>query len=115
MDSPKWFGREPALVIQSLGALLSLLVVFGVPGWNDHLVAAITAFVAAVAAAWTAWHVQPVAPSIFAGVITAGATLLASFGWHLSQGQTGAVTVAAAAAMAILTRPQQTPIPTDRN
>jgi uncharacterized membrane protein required for colicin V production len=110
MAQSKWFGREPALVIQGLGAVLSTLVVFGLPGLNDGLVAAITAVLTAGAAAWTAWHVQPVAPSVFGGFIGAGATLLASLGFHLTQQQTGAVTLAVAALVAILTRPQQTPV-----
>lgn len=106
----KWFGREPSLVINGIGAVLTLLVVFGLPGWNDALVAAITAALTAGAAWWTAWHVRPWPPSLFSGIVGAGFTLLASFGLHFSQAQTGAVTLAVAGLMAILTRAQQTPI-----
>lgn len=110
MAQSKWFGREPALVIQGIGALLATAVVFGLPGLNDGLVAAITALLTAGAAAWTALHVQPIAPTVFGGLFGAGATLLAALGFHLSQQQTGAVTLATAALMAILTRPQQEPV-----
>lgn len=105
----KWFGREPALVIQTIAALLTLLVGFGIPGLNDGLVATITALFTAGAAAWTAWHVRPVAPALFTGLITTGATLLAAFGVDLSQQQVSLVTVTATAVMALLLRAQVTP------
>lgn len=106
----RWFGREPALIIQGVAVILTMLIAFGVPGLNDGLVAAITAVLVAGAAAYTALHVRPIAPSVFAAVIGAAATLLASLGYHLSQQQTGAVTATVAVLMAILTRQQQTPI-----
>lgn len=105
----KWFGREPALVIQTIAALLALFVGFGVPGLNDGLVAAITALLTAAAAAWTAYHVRPIAPAVFTGVITTGATLLAAFGVDLSQSQVSLVTAAAATVMGLLMRAQVTP------
>lgn len=105
----KWFGREPALVIQTLAAILTLLVGFSVPGLNDGLVAGITALLTAGAAAWTAWHVRPIAPALFTGLITTGATLLAAFGVDLSQQQVSLVTVTATAVMALLMRAQVTP------
>lgn len=109
MAQSRWFGREPALVIQSIAALLTLLVGFGLTGLNDGLVAAITAVLTAGAAAWTAVHVRPVAPAVFTGLITTGATLLAAFGVDLSQQQVSLVTVAATALMAMWTRTQVTP------
>jgi hypothetical protein len=109
-DEHRWFGREPALWIQAIGAVLSLLVALGLPGLNDAVAAAIVALLVAGAAAYTALHVTPVAPTVFAGVIGAGATLLAALGLHATQAQVGAVAAATAAVMAILTRPQQSPL-----
>ena len=106
----KWFGREPAVWIQGLTALLTIAVVFGFPGLNDAVVAAITAVFTAAAAAWTALHVTPVAPTLWGGLVGTVFTLLASFGLHATQQQTGAVTLGAVALMVILTRPQQDPI-----
>jgi hypothetical protein len=109
MPETRWFGREPALMIQTIAALLALFVGFGVPGLNDGLVAAITALLTAVAAAWTAFHVRPVAPALFTGVIVSGATLLAAFGIDLSQPQVSLVTAGVVAVMSLLMRAQVTP------
>jgi hypothetical protein len=111
MSEPRIFGREPALFISAIAALLALAGGFGLPGADDGLVAAVTAFLTAAAAAWTAWRVDPVAPSIFGGVITTGATLVAAFGLDLTQTQ---VALVSAAAMTLVTlfavRPQVTPV-----
>lgn len=110
MPDQKWFGREPALVIQTIAAILTLAIGFGVPGLNDGLAAAITAVLTAGAATWVALHVRPIAPTVFTGFITAAATLAAAFGLDLSQQQVGLVAVAATALMAMLTRAQVTPV-----
>lgn len=111
MEQRRWFGREPALIIQGVGALLTVLIAWRFKGLDDHTAATITAFLTALAATITAAYVRPWAPSIFGGLLGAGATLLASFGLHLTQTQTATVTVLVATIVALLTRPQQTPIP----
>ena len=109
--SPKWFGREPALVIQGIAGVLATLVVFGLPGWSDALVAAIVGVLTAGAAVWTAVHVRPVAPSLFGGLISAVVALLGVLHvYDVGQAQLGAVQLAVAGLVAILTRPQQTPV-----
>lgn len=107
----KWFGREPALIVQGVAALLAVLLAWQVKGLNDHIAAAVTALLVMAAATYTALYVQPWAPSIFGGLIGSGATLLASFGLHYTQTQTATVTVLVASLVALLTRAQQTPIP----
>ena len=108
----KWFGREPALVIQGIAAALAALIVFGVPGLNDGVAAAITGVLTAGAAVWTAVHVRPVAPSLFGGLISAVVALLSVLHvYDVTQQQSGAVQLAVAALVAILTRPQQEPVP----
>jgi len=109
MDRPKLFGREPTVWISTLAAVLTLAVGFGVPGFDDGLVAAITAFLTAAAALATAFFVQPVAPALFAGVVATGATLLAAFGLDLSQEKVAVVTAAVVAIYGLLTRAQVTP------
>jgi hypothetical protein len=106
---PKLFGREPALWIGTLTALLAVAAGFGLPGVDDGLIAALTAFLTAGSGAWTAVRVRPVAPAVFTGVITTGATLLAAFGLDLAQQQVALVTAAAMAVMALVTRAQVTP------
>lgn len=110
MSERKWFGREPALVIHGVGAVLTLLIAFNFPGLGPALAAALIAALTAVASLVTAMQVRPWAPSIFAGVIGAAAPLVAAFGLDLTQVQVGVVTAAVAALMAIWTRPQQTPV-----
>lgn len=115
MGKQRWFGREPALVLQSIAALLALLIGFQMPGLNDVVAAAIMAVLTAAAAAWTALHVRPLAPTLFGGLIIAAVTLLSVLGLHISQQQTGSVTAFVAVLIAMLTRPQQDyldPIPT---
>jgi len=113
MSGPRIFGREPALWISTLAALLALAGGFGLPGVNDGLVAAVTAFLTAAAAAWTALLTQPVAPTVFAGVISTGATLLAAFGLDLAQHQVGLVSAAAAMLVTLVAvRPQVEPVNT---
>lgn len=105
----KWLGREPALIIQAVAAVLAVGAGFGLPGISDGVIAAGTAFLTALAAAITAWHVRPIAPAVFTGVITTGATVLAAFGLDLPQKQVALISFAALTVMAMLTRQQVTP------
>lgn len=102
--------REPALWIGALGAILSLLVGFGVPGLSDGLAVAITAFVTAGVAAWTAAHTTPVLPTLFSGVISTGAVLAAALGWHLTQHQVSLTAAAMATIVSLIARAQITPV-----
>lgn len=106
----KVFGREPTMWLQALTATLALLVGFGVPGLSDTLAAGITSLAAAVFAAWQAWAVQPVAPTVFSGVIATAAPLVAHFGFDLTQQQVGLISVAVATLVGLLVRPQSTPV-----
>lgn len=110
MLSGKWFGREPALVIQTISALLAMLIGFGIPGLNDNLAGAVTAVLTAAASVWVAIHTQPVAPTVFTGLITAAATLLATFGLNFTQQQVSLVAMGVTALMALVLRAQVTPV-----
>lgn len=107
-----WFGREPALVIQGITGFLLMLAGFGLAGLNDGLVASIAALLVAAANTYTALYVRPIAPTIFGGLIAAGATLGAAFGLDWTQQQVALVTLAAQSIVALLTRPQQRPVQT---
>jgi hypothetical protein len=109
MESPTLFGREPALWISSLAAVLAVVAGFGLPGINDGIIAALTAFLTAGAGAWTALRVRPIAPAVFTGVISTGAVLLAAFGLDLSQHQVGLVAAAAAMLVSLVARGQVSP------
>lgn len=108
MERP-WFGREPALWIQTIGQLLALVVGFGLPGLNDTLAVAIMGVVTALFGVWTAWMVRPMAPTIWTSLIVAGAALGVELGFSLSQQQIAALTAFAVAVMTLILRSQVTP------
>jgi hypothetical protein len=104
------FGREPAVVIAAIAATLAVVMGFLPDFLTVGQSGAITAFLTAGAAVWTAIKVRPLAPTIFVGVITTGATLFGTFGFDLSQSQVGALAAASVAVMtALVVRPQSTP------
>lgn len=104
------FGREPATIIGAVASLMAVLVAFGLDFLTAKQAGAVEAFLTAAAFAWMALKVRPVAPSIFVGVITTGATLAATYGYELSQAQVGSIAAASVAVMTMLVvRPQSTP------
>lgn len=105
----KIFGRDPALWLTAIGTLLGLGVAFNVEYLSAEQSAAIQAVIVAVATAAQALLVRPVAPTVFAGVVTAGAVLLSAYGLDVGQERLGAVQLAVAAVVALLVRAQSTP------
>lgn len=75
-------SREPTLIIGFISALVAALVALNVDWLTPG---AGVAIVALVGGAITAATTRPVAPGLFAGLIAAGAALLAEYGWHVSQ------------------------------
>lgn len=107
--SPTLFGREPALWIAALAALLGIGVTLGLDGLSATQAAAIVAVLNAAAAVWTALKVRPVAPAAFTGAVSAGAALLVAYGLDVSQETVGAINVAVLAVLSLLTRGQVSP------
>lgn len=105
----KILGREPALILQGLGALLSLAIALGLPLSTEQAglaVAVVSAVFGAVAAAMA----RPVAPQAFIAVVGAVAALTASFGFALSPELIGALNATIVAFLALLAREQVKPI-----
>jgi hypothetical protein len=99
----KILGRDPSLYIAALAAILGVGVSLGLPGLDAHQAAAIMAVITAGGGAWTAVHTRPIAPSLFTGVLGAGALLLAAYTIDIPQATLAAVQVAVSSLVGILT------------
>jgi len=104
----KIFGREPALIISTLSAVLSLIVTFNI-GMSGEQAGAIVAITSAVFGAITSAMTRPIAPSAFTAVVAAGAALLAAYGLNVSAETVGATNAIVLAVLALLTRSQVSP------
>lgn len=105
----KIFGREPTLVLQSVSALLTVFVAFGIPGLSAEQAALVIAALTAVIGVINAVAVRPIAPAAFVGLVGAVAALLAAYGLEASQEVVGSVSAAVVAALALFLRGQVTP------
>jgi hypothetical protein len=104
----KIFDREPALIVNTVSALLSLIVTFNI-GMSGEQAGAIVAVTSAVFGVIVAAATRPIAPSAFTAAVAAGAALLAAYGLDVSAETVGATNAAALAALALLTRGQVSP------
>lgn len=104
--------REPALVLRALSALAALVVGLGVsPLLTENTTQAIIAVVAAGFGVWQAFRVRPVAPSVFAALITTTVAALAAFDLvHVSEQNLALLVAAAEGLLALWLRPQSTPV-----
>lgn len=100
---------EPTLVLQTLAALLTFMVTFGLPFLNAEQAGAIVAVLAAFIGVYNAVKVRPIAPAAFQALITVGVALLSTYGLHFSQQGIGALQVLVVAVIAMLTRGQVSP------
>ncbi|MFG2352568.1 hypothetical protein [Streptomyces sp. NPDC048521] len=103
------FGREPVAVLNTLSAGLGLIVSLGVTPLTAEMAGGIVAFVTAVLGAAAAAMTRPIAPQAFTTVVAAGAVLVGTFGFEVSQGTVGAINGVVLAALTLLTRAQVTP------
>lgn len=103
----KILGREPALWLGLIGAVLTWLVSLGLDWLNAGQATAIVTFLTAVAIAFTT---RPIAPALFVGALAAGAALFAEYELAVSDAFVtglGAIILAGFALFGI--RPQATP------
>ena len=103
----KIFGREPALIIGFVGAVVAVLVGAHLPGLSAGAGVAITAALTAIITAATT---RPVGPSLYVGAVVAVAAVLAEYNIHISDTLLGAISGLVMAAFALFgIRPQVTP------
>jgi hypothetical protein len=106
----KIFGNEPAVIIGTLSAALSLAVTLGI-GLSADQAGAWVAFITVVFAVATAVMTRPIAPAAFTGLVTVAATLLAAYHFDVSGGTVAAVNGTVLAVLTLLTRGQVSPTP----
>lgn len=101
------FGREPAVVLGFVGAVLTVAATLGLPFLDAGAVAAIMALLTAVV---TAAFTRPVVPALGIGILTAGVALFAEYGVHASEALVAGLTGLVVAGFALFAvRPQVTP------
>lgn len=104
------FGREPALWLNFLAAVLGLVVTFNVgltevqAGW---LVAGTSAVLGAIAAALT----RPIAVQSFTAAVATTASAVSAFGFEVAPITTAAINGCVLAVLMFITRGQVTPVP----
>ncbi|MFD6416016.1 hypothetical protein [Streptomyces sp. NPDC060194] len=105
------FGREPVVVLNTLAAVLGLIVSIGATPLTAEMAGAIVGVATAVLGAIAAAMTRPIAPQAFTAVVAAGAVLVATFGYEVSQGTIGAINGVVLAVLTLLTRAQVSPAP----
>lgn len=105
------FGREPALWINVIAAVLSMLVTFQMSWLSDSQATLTVAALTAAAGLITAIKTRPWSVSLFTGFISSVAVLAAGYGLDFTQQQVGAVQLIAATILTLLARGQISPAP----
>lgn len=107
------FGREPALVLNSLAGVLGLLVTFQIGGLTSAqagwIVASATAILGAVAAALT----RPIAVQAFTAAVATIASAVAAFGYEAAPTYVAGINGTVLGILMFVTRGQVTPIVPD--
>lgn len=106
----KIFGREPTVIIQTVAGVLAILVAFKIPNLTAEQAGLIIAVIYALLGALNAFLVRPIAPAAFTGLVGASASLLATYGFHLTQEQVGSISTALVSLIVLLTRVQVSPV-----
>jgi len=106
---PRILGREPSLIIATIGSALSVLVGFHFDWLTGEQAALIVAALNAVLGVVNALAVRPIAPAAFTYLVAAAGALLAGYGLHLSQEMVGAIDGLVLSVLMLLTRGQVTP------
>jgi len=104
----KILGREPALIVGFVTAVIAALVALNVPGISAEVGAALTTFLGGLIIAATT---RPWAPGLFAGLVASGAALLVGWGMHVTDAQVATVSALVIAGLALFgVRQQVTPV-----
>lgn len=108
----KLFGREPALWVALITALITVLATLNLEFLDAGQAAAITVFLGSVIMAVTT---RPIAPALFTGLLSSGVALAAEYGFHLPDVTVAALTVLVLTFCTLVgvrpqVEPQETPV-----
>lgn len=109
MSNRFFLGPEPALIIGTASAGLSLVVALQL-GLSSTQAALWVAVITAVFAVLTALATRPIAPAVFTGLVTAVAALLAGYHFHAGPGVVAAVNGLVLSVLTLVTRHQVSPV-----
>lgn len=105
----KIFGREPALWLATLQAVLTVLVGFQFDFLNAEQASLIVAGVNVIIGVITAWAVRPIAPVAFTAAFSTLAALGAAYGLDMSQEMVASINLAIVAVVTLAARGQISP------
>lgn len=104
----KLWGREPALIVGFVGAVLTGLAALNLPWLSAGQAAAVTG---ALSAVLIALLTRPVAPALFVAAFVAAAAMFSAYGLDLSDEIVAGVTSSILAGFALFgIRPQVSPV-----
>jgi hypothetical protein len=103
------FGREPALVVATLTALIMFAGTLGFSALGENQAGLWVAAVNAVFAAFLAWTTRPLSPGVFAMALSALIALGAGYGVNLTEVQINGLNGLLVPILMFLTRGQVAP------
>ena len=108
----KILGREPALVVGAINALIMVAGTLGFSLLGQDQAALWVALVNAASAAILAWTVRPLSPAVFSQLVGAIVAVIAGYGIELSSDFVFAINGALVPILMFLTRGQVSPVET---
>lgn len=106
----KILGREPALILGALNALLMILGTVGLNWFNTDQAGLLIILINGGAAAITAFVTRPVAPAVFTAFVSSFIAFAGAYGINLPGETVAAINVAVFPILAFLTRGDVSPI-----
>ena len=108
----KLFGREPALFVATLTALIMFAGTLGFSALGENQAGLWVAAVNAVFAALLAWTTRPLSPGVFAMAVSAIVALGTSYGLNLTEVQINGLNGLLVPVLMFITRGQVSPVET---
>lgn len=108
----KILGRDPAVILYGVQALLAVLVAFGVFGLNETSAAWVLTIANGVMALVVAVVTHPFVVGGVTGAIQTILTAAVAFGLPLTEAQTGTIIAALSVVLGLMLRPNLSPIQT---